>query len=83
MEIDHDGETPIYLQLYRILRARIDSGELRVGRPIPSEQSLVQQYGIARMTARKAVGMLRDEGRVKFVVGRGTFVQPPQPPPES
>jgi DNA-binding GntR family transcriptional regulator len=32
---------------------------------------------VARLTARKAVGLLRDEGLVKHVVGRGTFVQPP------
>jgi DNA-binding GntR family transcriptional regulator len=51
--------------------------------PIPSEQTLSQQYGVARMTARKAVGILRDEGRVKFVVGRGTFVQPPPPAAKS
>ena len=45
MEIDHDGETPIYLQLAAILRAQIASGELAPGRPIPSEKSLMQQYG--------------------------------------
>ena len=77
MEIDHHGETPIYQQLAAILRARISSGELAVGRPIPSEQTLAQEYGVARLTARKAVGLLRDEGLVKHVVGRGTFVQPP------
>ena len=82
MEIDHDGETPIYLQLYRILRARIDSGELQVGRPIPSEMTMAQQYGVSRLTVRKAVHLLRGEGLVRHAVGRGTFVQPP-PAPES
>jgi GntR family transcriptional regulator len=67
---------PIYQQLAEILRARIASGELRPARPIPSEQPLVQQYGVARLTARKAVSLLRDEGLVRHVVGRGTFVQP-------
>lgn len=69
MEIDHQGETPIYQQLAAILRARIASGELAVGRPIPSEETLSQQYGVARLTARKAVGLLRDEGLVKHVPG--------------
>jgi GntR family transcriptional regulator len=77
VEIDHQGETPIYQQLAEILRARIASGELAVGRPIPSEETLAQQYGVARLTARKAVGLLRGEGLVKHVTGRGTFVQPP------
>ncbi len=82
MEIDHQGETALYLQLAAILRARIASGELEVGRPIPSEETLSQQYGVSRLTARKAVHLLRDEGLVRHAVGRGTFVQPP-PPAES
>ena len=76
MEIDHDGETPIYLQLAAILRAQIASGELAPGRPIPSEKSLMQQYGVARGTAAKAVKVLRDEGLVRVSFGRGTFVAP-------
>ena len=82
MEIDHQGETALYLQLAAILRARFASGELEVGRPIPSEETLSQQYGVSRLTARKAVHLLRDEGLVRHAVGRGTFVQPP-PPAES
>jgi DNA-binding GntR family transcriptional regulator len=74
VEIDHDGETPIYLQLAAILRARIASGELEPGRPIPSEKSLMQQYGVSRGTAAKAVKVLRDEGLVRVSFGRGTFV---------
>jgi GntR family transcriptional regulator len=74
--IDHRGERPVYLQLAAILRAQIVSGELEPGRPIPSEVTLTQRYGVARGTARKAVGLLRDEGLVRFVFGRGTFVVP-------
>jgi GntR family transcriptional regulator len=74
VEIDHAGETPIYLQLAAILRAQIASGELEAGRPIPSEKSLMQQYGVSRRTAAKAVKVLRDEGLVRVSFGRGTFV---------
>lgn len=42
-------------------------------RPIPLESTLVQQYGIARETARKAVRMLAVEGLVFTVQGRGTY----------
>jgi GntR family transcriptional regulator len=75
--IDHLGETPVYQQLASILRAQIESGELEVGRPIPSLVTLVQRYGVARGTAAKAVGVLVDEGRVRIVPGRGAFVQRP------
>jgi GntR family transcriptional regulator len=74
VEIDHDGETPIYLQLAAILRVQIASGELAPGRPIPSEKSLMQQYEVSRGTAAKAVKVLRDEGLLRVSFGRGTFV---------
>jgi DNA-binding GntR family transcriptional regulator len=83
VEIDHEAETPIYQQLYAILRAQIDSGELRAGRMIPSEATLAQRYGVARLTARKAVAILRDEGLVRHIVGRGTFVTPEDQRPGS
>jgi len=74
--VDHEGKTPIYLQIAAILRDRIDSGELRPGRPVPSETTLIQAYGVARLTARKAVRVLVDEGLVEVVTGRGAYVVP-------
>ena len=82
MEIDHQGEQAIYLQLAAILRAQIADGELQPGRPIPSERTLMQRYGVARGTARKAVGVLREEGIVRFSFGRGTFVVPEDERPQ-
>ncbi len=43
-------------------------------RPIPSETQLVQEFGVARLTARKAVRVLIDEGMVYVVGGRGSYV---------
>jgi DNA-binding GntR family transcriptional regulator len=74
-EIDHEGSVPVYQQLAAILRAQIESGELRSGRPIPSERTLTQQYGVAVGTVKKAVEVLRTEGLVHTVIGRGIFVR--------
>lgn len=74
MTIDPLGETPVYLQLAEILRARIRSGELQPGRPLPSYVALVQQYEVARGTAAKAVGVLVAEGAVRIVPGKGAYV---------
>ena len=71
--------TPVYQQLATILRARIESGYLAPNRPIPSETALQQEHGVARGTARRAVALLRDEGLVVTVKGRGTFVRPTKP----
>lgn len=65
---------PVYLQLASILRDLITSGAL--ARRVPSSRSLSQEYGVSHITAEKAVRVLRDEGLVRAVVGRGVFVVP-------
>jgi GntR family transcriptional regulator len=74
--IDRDGATPVYRQVANILRARIVSGELPPNRPVPSETQIEAEFDIARATARKAIAVLRDEGLVETVPGRGSYVTP-------
>ncbi|MEU6858548.1 GntR family transcriptional regulator [Glycomyces sp. NPDC046736] len=73
-EIDHDAATPVYQQLAEILRARIERGDWAPGRRILSEAQLVQTYGLARETTRKALRILIDAEILVTVPGRGTFV---------
>lgn len=73
--IDPAAREPLYLQLADILRARITSGELVPGARVPSEPSLVQQYELGRTTVRHAIAVLRAEGLVVSVRGRGTKVR--------
>lgn len=73
-EIDHQGPVTPYRQLAAILKARIKRGDWAEGRPITSETRLVQEYGLARSTVRRAIAVLVDEGVVWTVPGRGTFV---------
>jgi GntR family transcriptional regulator len=75
--VDHDAKTPVYLQIAAILRDRIQRGEIPPGRPVPSETQLMGEHGVARLTARKAVRVLADEGLVEVVRGRGAYVIPP------
>jgi DNA-binding GntR family transcriptional regulator len=72
--VDHEGKTPLYLQIAAILRGEIERGVYAPGRPVPSETQLMQRYEVARLTARKAVRVLADEGLVEIVQGRGAFV---------
>lgn len=72
--IDHLSGTPVYVQLADILRATIKSGELEPDRPLPSYMTLMQEHGVARGTAAKAVRVLVDEGLVRIVPGRGAYV---------
>ena len=74
VSIDHEGDIPVYIQLAGILRERIRSGDLAPRRPVPSKRSLQQQYGVAGGTIDKAIAILRDEGLVRTVIGRGIYV---------
>jgi GntR family transcriptional regulator len=74
--VDPYSSEPIYSQLAGILREKISSGELARLDSLPSESALVQEHGVSRDTARRAVAVLRDEGLVFTVPQRGTFVGP-------
>jgi GntR family transcriptional regulator len=74
--VDPDSATPVYIQVAEILRDRIQSGQLQPDRPVPSETQLQQEFGVARGTARKAIALLREEGLVITVRGRGSYVNP-------
>ncbi|MEO3856281.1 winged helix-turn-helix domain-containing protein [Acrocarpospora sp. B8E8] len=58
------------------LRARIANGTYRPDGPFPSETALVQEYGIARGTARKITAKLRDEGLIYTEPQVGSYVMP-------
>jgi DNA-binding GntR family transcriptional regulator len=80
--LDREGDTHLYLQISRIVRTRIADG-LPPGAPVPSEAQLQQEFGVARTTARRAIGVLRDEGIVHAVPGQGVFVGAPGQAPRS
>jgi len=75
VSIDPDAATPLWRQLADILRAKIESGELPAGRIMPSENTLSQEYGLARGTVVKALDSLESAGLVERIQGRGTFVR--------
>jgi DNA-binding GntR family transcriptional regulator len=51
--------------------------EFRPGEdPLPSEKDLVDMFGVARDTARRAVQALREAGLVVTIPQRGTYVLP-------
>jgi DNA-binding GntR family transcriptional regulator len=70
--IDHESATPLYVQLADLIREQIRSGEL-TGR-VPSVKSLTQEHGVSHITAEKALDLLKAEGLIRSVIGKGTFV---------
>ena len=62
-------------QLQEELRGQIFSGEYQVGEKFHSQNELAENFDVSHVTAREAVGALEQEGLLKRVQGKGTFVQ--------
>jgi len=78
-QIDRADDKPPYRQIASMLRDAISSGQLVAEERLPSEASLIDHFGVARMTVRQAVQELRSEGLVISEHGRGVFVRPAPP----
>lgn len=72
--INDSSLQPRYEQMYRIVRERIQTGQYRVGDRIPSEKELIEEFGVSRITSKKALDMLVQEGMIHRQPGRGSFV---------
>lgn len=63
-----------YKAIYEDIKHKIQTGEYPVGSQLPDEYSFCDQYGCSRMTVKKALDMLVEEGYVYRKQGQGTFV---------
>lgn len=69
------GPQPLYFQFKEYVLGQIRSGEWPSGTRLPSENQLVRDLGISRMTINRALRELMHEGFVSRVHGVGTFVR--------
>jgi GntR family transcriptional regulator len=76
--LDKTSFTPMYFQIQTHLLKMIQSGQLRAGDPVPSEEELARVYGVSRMTSRQALQSLKNQGYAAGQKGRGTFVTQPK-----
>jgi GntR family transcriptional regulator len=72
--LEADDALPLYLQLQRVLRSAIQSRVLQHDAAIPAERDLAGEYAVSRITVRKALSGLVDEGLLSRHRGAGTFV---------
>lgn len=66
---------PLYAQVKDHIMGNINSGAWAPGSRVPSENELVESFGISRMTANRALRELADDGYLARVPGVGTFVK--------
>jgi DNA-binding GntR family transcriptional regulator len=67
-------QRPAYRQIADDLRAAIAVGRYQVGDQLPAERELAREYGVAGMTVRHGLEVLRGEGVVVSTEKRGHFV---------
>lgn len=65
---------PLYYQLENLLREKINSGVYAPGDQLPTEDELIAEYGVSRITVRQALSALASEGLIERRQGRGTFI---------
>jgi GntR family transcriptional regulator len=70
------GRSPIYRRLAQELRQKILDGQIGAGEALPSERDLCEIMSASRVTVRRAIETLIDEGLIIRKQGSGTYVAP-------
>jgi GntR family transcriptional regulator len=76
--IDPANPAPLYAQVEAVLASDIADGALPAGAQLPSEDRLIERFGVSRPTVRRAVQNLTGRGLVEIQRGKGTFVTRPK-----
>jgi GntR family transcriptional regulator len=72
--LDGQSRAPLYQQLRRALRDAIQDNRLAAEEALPAERDLATEFGVSRITVRKALDELVSEGLLTRRQGAGTFV---------
>ena len=70
---------PLHRQLFLVLHDEIARGAIQVGDPLPTEQELCDQFGVSRITVRRALADLANQGYITRRQGIGSFVREHNP----
>ncbi len=74
MVIGKESATPLYEQICVYVREAIQSGKYKPGDLLPSEADFQKYFSVSRITVRRALKLLCDEGVLRSVQGKGTYV---------
>ena len=69
-----EAPTPLYFQLFSLLKNRILNGSIPLGEQMPTEEELARGFSVSRITAKRALDDLAAAELVERRRGKGTFV---------
>jgi GntR family transcriptional regulator len=75
MDILSTNALPKYMQIAELLRKRIARGVWRTGDRFPTNEALMKEFDVSRITIREALGLLTNEKLIEALQGTGTFVR--------
>jgi len=75
IEIDRNSPLPLYFQVKQMILKRIEEENAQPGSSLPGEKDFEEQYGVSRITIRRALQELVDEGYIVRQPGKGSFVR--------
>lgn len=70
----HEPGTPLYLAVRNAIADHISTGRLKPTERLPSERVLCERFGVSRVTLRRSLQDLAEEGLIEASAGRGWFV---------
>lgn len=73
--LSSDAGVPLHRQLFLVLHDEIDRGVIAAGDALPTEQTLCDQFGVSRITVRRALADLAEQGYIERRQGVGSFVR--------
>ena len=73
--VSTDAGVPLHRQLFLVLHDEIERGLIAPGDPLPTEQTLCDQFGVSRITVRRALADLAEQGYIERRQGVGSFVR--------
>lgn len=76
--ISEEDNSPLYIQVIRLIKQQIFSGSLKPGDVLPPESQICRNFNISRTTVRQAFDQLVEENLIIRRRGKGSFVANPK-----
>lgn len=67
-------EDTLWRRIYAELKDEVVAGKFVKGERLPTEKELTARYAVSRITAKKAMDQLAEDGVIIRIAGRGSFI---------